>query len=87
MYEEKPQDKPCESDDKTANNNVNNHHRSAETEKSIKSGIIVTGATAKWTAAQTENSLEDINITVTPGRLVAVIGPVGAGKVFLIFFL
>lgn len=44
-------------------------------------GIVVSNATAKWTDAQTENSLENINLTVKPGRLVAVIGPVGAGKV------
>uniref|UniRef100_A0A2H8TSM5 Putative multidrug resistance-associated protein lethal(2)03659 n=1 Tax=Melanaphis sacchari TaxID=742174 RepID=A0A2H8TSM5_9HEMI len=43
-------------------------------------GIVVSNATAKWTDAQTENSLENINLTVKPGRLVAVIGPVGAGK-------
>lgn len=46
-----------------------------------KLGIVVSNATAKWTDAQTENSLENINLTVKPGRLVAVIGPVGAGKV------
>jgi len=44
-------------------------------------GIVVSNATAKWTDAQTENSLENINLTVKPGRLVAVIGPVGSGKV------
>jgi ATP-binding cassette subfamily C (CFTR/MRP) protein 4 len=44
-------------------------------------GIVISNATAKWTDIQTENSLENINLTVRPGRLVAVIGPVGAGKV------
>jgi len=44
-------------------------------------GIVVSNVTAKWTDAQTENSLENINLTVKPGRLVAIIGPVGAGKV------
>lgn len=46
-------------------------------------GIVVRNATARWTDVQTENSLENVNLTVRPGRLVAVIGPVGAGKVFL----
>jgi len=50
-------------------------------EKSNDLGIVVCNATAKWTDAQTENSLENINLTVRPGRLVAIIGPVGAGKV------
>ncbi|XP_025192648.1 multidrug resistance-associated protein 4-like [Melanaphis sacchari] len=43
-------------------------------------GIVVNNATAKWSDSQTENSLENINLTVIPGRLVGVIGPVGAGK-------
>ncbi|XP_025405942.1 probable multidrug resistance-associated protein lethal(2)03659 isoform X3 [Sipha flava] len=47
-------------------------------------GIVISNATAKWTDIQTENSLENINLTVRPGRLVAVIGPVGAGKSSLI---
>ncbi|XP_027849228.2 ATP-binding cassette sub-family C member 4-like [Aphis gossypii] len=43
-------------------------------------GIVVTNATAKWLDSQTENSLENINLNVIPGRLVGVIGPVGSGK-------
>jgi len=45
----------------------------------------MSNASAKWTDAQIENTLENINLTVTPGRLVAIIGPVGAGKVYLIY--
>lgn len=45
-------------------------------------GIVISNATAKWTDAQTDNSLENINLNVRPGRLVAVIGPVGSGKVY-----
>lgn len=52
-----------------------------DTEESNDLGIVVSNATAKWTDAQTENSLENINLIVIPGRLVAIIGPVGAGKV------
>jgi ABC-type transport system involved in cytochrome bd biosynthesis fused ATPase/permease subunit len=50
-------------------------------------GVVVNNATAKWSDTQTENSLENINLTVIPGRLVGVIGPVGAGKVhnFILF--
>lgn len=47
--------------------------------------IVMSNASAKWTDAQIENTLENINLTVTPGRLVAIIGPVGAGKVYLIY--
>lgn len=48
-------------------------------------GIVMSNASAKWTDAQIDNTLENINLTVKPGRLVAIIGPVGAGKVYLIY--
>lgn len=44
-------------------------------------GIVVSDVTAKWTKSQTDNTLENINLRVSLGRLVAIIGPVGAGKV------
>lgn len=44
-------------------------------------GIVISNATAKWTNDQTNNSLENINLTISPARLVVVIGSVGAGKV------
>ncbi|XP_015366052.1 PREDICTED: probable multidrug resistance-associated protein lethal(2)03659 [Diuraphis noxia] len=43
-------------------------------------GIDVSNASAKWVLNQPDNSLNNINLTVRPGRLVAIIGPVGAGK-------
>lgn len=52
-------------------------------EQSNDLGIVISNATAKWTDSQTENSLENINLTVIPGRLVAIIGPVGSGKVMI----
>lgn len=54
-----------------------------ENEQSNDLGIVISNATAKWTDSQTENSLENINLTVVPGRLVAIIGPVGSGKVMI----
>lgn len=51
-------------------------------EQSCDLGIVISNATAKWTDAQIDNSLKNINLNVRPGRLVAVIGPVGSGKVF-----
>jgi ATP-binding cassette, subfamily C (CFTR/MRP), member 4 len=60
--------------------NVNNHN---VTEIQLNNfGIVMSNASAKWTNAQIDNTLENINLTVTPGRLVAIIGPVGAGKVY-----
>lgn len=44
-------------------------------------GVVISTATAKWTIDQPINCLENINLTVGSGQLVAIIGPVGAGKV------
>jgi len=46
-----------------------------------RGGVTVTDVTAKWPGDQTENTLDNVNVTVTAGQLVAIIGPVGAGKV------
>lgn len=46
-------------------------------------GVFLSGASAKWTEASTESTLQNINLTATPGKLVAIIGPVGAGKTSL----
>lgn len=57
------------------------------TGKSSHPGVVLSNATAKWTECQADNTLENINLTATPGRLIAIIGPVGAGKVLLMFVL
>lgn len=59
-------------------NDVNNQY---DLENPSNLGIIISNATAKWTDAQSNCSIENINLNVRPGQLVAVIGPVGAGKV------
>lgn len=71
-------DKCIHENDDSPSSDVNNDDKTLQLNDS---GIIVTNATAKWTDSQIENSLENINLTVRPGRLVAIIGPVGAGKV------
>ena len=43
--------------------------------------IRVTSITAKWTNILSENTLTGVSLDVRPGGLVAVIGPVGSGKV------
>lgn len=45
-------------------------------------GIDVLNVTAKWSEYQNSNALENVNLTVRPGQLSAIIGPVGAGKVY-----
>nr|CAD7442940.1 unnamed protein product [Timema bartmani] len=44
-------------------------------------GVTMSHVTTKWFSESVENTLTNINLTVKPGRLLAVIGPVGAGKV------
>lgn len=51
------------------------------TELSNTHSIVLSKATAKWTDIQTSNTLENINLSVASGRLIGIIGPVGAGKV------
>jgi len=59
----------------------NNSSKQNDTEQLSNSRIVISNATAKWSDNQTDNTLDNINLTVRPGRLVAIIGPVGAGKV------
>jgi len=59
----------------------NNSSNRNDNEQLSNFGIVVLKATAKWSDTQTNNTLDNINLTVKPGRLVAIIGPRGAGKV------
>ncbi|XP_053675062.1 probable multidrug resistance-associated protein lethal(2)03659 [Anopheles nili] len=47
-------------------------------------GVIVEKAVARWDPKATELTLDGVDLHVQPGTLVAVIGPVGAGKSSLI---
>jgi len=62
----------------TSNNNYE------ETMQSNYLRIVISNATAKWTQNETEHCLRHINLTVRSGQFVAIIGPVGAGKVYKI---
>ncbi|XP_041974315.1 probable multidrug resistance-associated protein lethal(2)03659 isoform X2 [Aricia agestis] len=50
-------------------------------------GVRLRHATAKWIPSHTENTLTDLSLTIKPGKLIAVIGPVGAGKSSLLHVL
>lgn len=54
-----------------------------ETRLDDDNSIVILNATAKWTESQNNNTLEKINLTIKPGRLLAVIGSVGSGKVLV----
>nr|CAD7445770.1 unnamed protein product [Timema bartmani] len=49
----------------------------------VEVGIRVVEATARWLPDSAEPTLDNISLTVHPGRLLAVIGPVGSGKMML----
>ena len=64
------------------------HKKSAiinnEEQKPEKLGINMLNASAKWTPNSITDTLFNIKLQVKPGKLCAVIGPVGAGKVSFI---
>lgn len=45
-----------------------------------EAGINVKNVTARWDKENSEDTLENVNLLVQPGTLVAIIGPVGSGK-------
>lgn len=50
-------------------------------------GVRLKHATAKWIHTHPENTLTDLSLTIKPGKIIAVIGPVGAGKSSLLHVL
>ena len=46
-----------------------------------KATVVMTQISGKWNHEETENTLTDVSLSVYPGKLVAIIGPVGSGKV------
>ncbi|XP_022166663.1 probable multidrug resistance-associated protein lethal(2)03659 isoform X3 [Myzus persicae] len=64
----------------TVNSASNTSNTDNETMLSNNLRIVISNATAKWVQNETENCLRHINLTVRSGQLVAIIGPVGAGK-------
>lgn len=53
---------------------------SINNEQDQKLGITIFNGSAKWTPHSISDTLNNINISVKPGKLCAVIGPVGSGK-------
>lgn len=45
-----------------------------------EAGVIISNLKAKWDESVPEYTLDDVNLRVQPGTLLAIIGPVGAGK-------
>jgi ABC-type transport system involved in cytochrome bd biosynthesis fused ATPase/permease subunit len=55
--------------------------QNVETKESKALGIRITDGIAQWTLQSHEKTLNKVTLDIKPGMLVAVIGPVGAGKV------
>ncbi|XP_061393047.1 probable multidrug resistance-associated protein lethal(2)03659 [Musca vetustissima] len=75
----KDDDKIMEEEDAEKQPLVSNGHATLS-----EAGIIISNLKAKWDPAVTELTLDDVNLRVQPGTLVAIIGPVGSGKSSLI---
>jgi len=55
--------------------------RKTHVKKDAKSeSLVLEKVTAKWNKDENENTLSNINMTLKPGHLAAIIGPVGSGK-------
>jgi len=63
---------------KSSNSKINYENG---TEQLSHFGVTFINVSVKWTASQTNNTLENIHLIIKPNRLVAIVGPVGAGKV------
>lgn len=53
-------------------------------EQDQKYGVYIRNGSAKWTPDSIADTLANISLCVKPGKLCAVIGPVGSGKVSVI---
>lgn len=48
-----------------------------------ETNIVMKNVSASWTTNAIANTLHNINIEIQPGKLYAVVGSVGAGKVYI----
>lgn len=69
------------SSDKTVNVHTTARLGEKRGDLTRKKGVRVISITAKWNEDLAENTLTDVSLDVKSGELVAVIGPVGSGKV------
>jgi ABC-type bacteriocin/lantibiotic exporter with double-glycine peptidase domain len=67
------------------NSNTSNEMDGAKNNKTAEKGVTVANANAKWSPHLVKDSLSNITFHVPDGKLCAVIGPVGSGKVRIKF--
>lgn len=69
--------------DKTRSNQINDLKNGAATVLADvnENSIVIKGAKAKWFEHSTDYSLNNINLKIKKGKLLAIVGPVGSGKV------
>lgn len=64
------------------NGKPNNNENQNDSVEISNLAVVMRNVTSKWIDTQAENTLENIDLTVKSGNLIAVIGNVGAGKVY-----
>ncbi|XP_060519010.1 probable multidrug resistance-associated protein lethal(2)03659 isoform X2 [Cylas formicarius] len=80
LYEETEIAKAIRSAEIAKNEKDEKYKFNGDFRRSHELGISLKNATARWSESSLDNTLTNITLQVTPGRLLAVIGPVGAGK-------
>nr|XP_018899809.1 PREDICTED: probable multidrug resistance-associated protein lethal(2)03659 [Bemisia tabaci] len=72
--------------DKTRSNQINDLKNGAATVLADvnENSIVIKGAKAKWFEHSTDYSLNNINLKIKKGKLLAIVGPVGSGKTSLL---
>lgn len=50
-----------------------------------KVGVDILNASATWDESQNSNTLNGVSLKIRPGQSIAIVGPVGAGKVMKLF--
>lgn len=71
-------------DDEVATYYNDENRQSVDQPNATIGTIVISNATAKWSLEQSKNSLKDIQFSIESGRLVAIIGTTGSGKVYII---
>ncbi|KAF5283713.1 hypothetical protein FQR65_LT13748 [Abscondita terminalis] len=76
LYDEKP-DIPIKPKQEMLNGSIK---EDTFIEKNKGYSVMIKNGLAKWSGSATDNTFENLNIKITKGSVVAVIGPVGSGK-------
>ncbi|KAK9869832.1 hypothetical protein WA026_003561 [Henosepilachna vigintioctopunctata] len=78
-YEEIEEKNKTEVDSSIVTSSMNGiEKKSTKIEENV--GVFIKNGCAKWSQASVDNTLSEITLSIHPGKLLAIIGPVGSGK-------